>query len=96
MSLVVDEIGGGEMGPQLEVPVDIEGIVLIVDVIDAVELAETVGVIEPTQPRHQVIAQGAGIALYAPDGRILCGDPSLIVCACDRGIFLKHITSSSS
>ena len=70
--LPVDHVSARAVSPQLDSALRIEGGILKERVIDPLELAESVGVIEPADRRHQMESLAEAVRDFRPFFRQLC------------------------
>ena len=90
---VVDKILCGAMPPQLQFSGGFKGRVLVIDVVNAVHLAQPVGVVEPPGFRHQVVGQTVLIRRHLLPVRLILPVPLFIHFPVYLLIFLHNHSS---
>ena len=93
---IMDEIPGGIVTPELNLPCRLKGCILIINMVQSLKLAEAIGVVQPAGFRHQVVGQAAVIRLDHFSVLPVFPVPCLIVLPSDLFIFFQAASSLPS
>ena len=89
----MDEIPGGIVTPELNLPCRLKGCILIINMVQSLKLAETIGVVQPAGFRHQVVGQAAVIRLDPFPVLPVLPVPCFIILPADLFIFFQASSS---